>query len=426
MIAFRQIIQEMAAEKLHLGLTILAIAWATVSIASMLAVGEGLRQGLIRTTSNGNGDLIILTGGFATLDYGNFSKGKQLNLKPDDVDVLRALPSLAQVEPSAVWASSVTFKDNGTWQQPLAVYPQYKELTGLQVTAGGRWFNPLDIKEQRKVIVIGRNAAVSLFNEDDDYDWDNTPDLEASPIGRQVKVGEEKFTVIGILKNNPSNIENGTPIDYAVFVPFTTWQRFHVNPSLGAINIKPAPGADREKAAATARQVIARKYGATTEDMQLVQAQDMLLRQKTMRQFLIALQSFLGIIGLVTLAVAGIGIANVMYATVKRATRDIGIRMAVGAKPGAIKLHYLIQAFITISIGGAIGLTLTYALVQLLQNIPIQGSGFYDYLGQPTPELSFSIVSVVIFALSVIGIAAAWFPANHAAGITPLEALQSE
>ncbi len=80
MIAFRQIIQEMAAEKLHLGLTILAIAWATVSIASMLAVGEGLRQGLIRTTSNGNGDLILLTGGFATLDYGNFSKGKQTEL----------------------------------------------------------------------------------------------------------------------------------------------------------------------------------------------------------------------------------------------------------------------------------------------------------------------------------------------------------
>ncbi len=426
MLPLRQIIHEMTAEKMRLGLTILAIVWATVSIASMLAIGEGLRQGLIRTTSNGNGNLIMLTGGFATKDYGQFSKGKQLNLKPDDIDVLRALPSIEYAEPSATWAEDVRYNDNGTWQQPLAVYPQYQALTGLEIASGGRWFNPLDMKEQRKVIVIGHNAAVSLFNEDDDFDWDNIPDLSASPVGKQVKVGEENFMVIGVLKPNTSNIENGTPIDFAIFVPFTTWSRFNANSPIGAINIKPVQGVDREKVATMAKQVIARKYGASMDDKQLVQTQDMLLRQKTMRQFLIGLQSFLGIIGLVTLAVAGIGIANVMYATVKRATRDIGVRMAVGATPNDIKLHYLAQAFITIAVGGLIGLGLTYGLVNLLQNIPIQGNGLYDYLGQPTPELSFTIVSLVILALSIVGIAAAWFPTRHAASITPLEALQSE
>ncbi|PSW04402.1 ABC transporter permease [Photobacterium lipolyticum] len=426
MFPLRQILQEMAAEKLRLGLTILAIVWATVSIASMLAIGEGLRQGLIRTTSNGNGNLIMLTGGYATQDYGNFSKGKQLKLKSEDADVLRALPAVEQAEPSATWDASVRNEDNGTWQQPLAVYPQYKDLTGLAVAAGGRWFNPLDMKEQRKVIVIGHSAAVSLFNDSDDFDWDNMPELESSPIGKQVNVGDEKFTVIGVLNANTSNIEDGIPIDYALFVPFTTWQRFNVNASIGAIHIKPVDGLDRETIANTAEQVIARKYGGSMQDEQLLQMQDMLLRQKTMRQFLIGLQSFLGIIGFVTLAVAGIGIANVMYATVKRATRDIGVRMAVGAKPRDIKLHYLIQAFITVFIGGLIGLGLTYGLVQLLRHIPIQGSGFYDYLGKPTPELSLTIVSLVILALSIVGIAAAWFPVRRAASITPLEALQSE
>lgn len=392
----------------------------------MLAIGEGLRQGLIRTTSNGNGNLIMLTGGFATQDYGNYSKGKQLKLKPDDVDVLRALPAIEQVEPSTTWDASVRYEDNGTWQQPLAVYPQYKDLTGLDIASGGRWFNPLDMKEQRKVMVIGHSTAVSLFNESDDFDWNNMPELKSSPVGKQVKVGDENFTVIGVLKANSSNIEDGVPIDYAIFVPFTTWQRFNANASLGAIHIKPADGFDRKKIANTAKQVIARKYGASVQDEQLIQTQDMLLRQKTMRNFLIGLQGFLGIIGLVTLAVAGIGIANVMYATVKRATRDIGVRMAVGATPGDIKLHYMVQAFITIAIGGLIGLGLTYSLVELLQSIPIQGNGLYEYLGKPTPELSIAIVGLVILALSIVGIAAAWFPARHAAGITPLEALQSE
>lgn len=426
MFPLRQIVQEMAAEKLRLGLTILAIVWATVSIASMLAIGEGLRQGLLRTSTSGSGELIMLTGGIATQDYGDFSKGKQLKLKPEDVALLRALPAVEQAEASAAWNAQVRYKDNGTWQQPLAVYPEYKKLTGLEVAAGGRWFNPLDMQEMRKVIIIGQSAAVTLFNSNNDFDWNNMPALEVSPIGKQLKVGEENFTVIGVLKKNSANIENGTPVDFAVFVPFTTWRRFNKNAPLAAINIKPVAGLDRQKVAAVAKQVIARKYGASVDDQQLVQTQDMLLRQKTMRKFLIGLQSFLGLIGLVTLAVAGIGIANVMYATVKRATRDIGVRMAVGAKPSAIKVHYLIQAVITIAVGGLIGLGLTYGLVNILHNIPIQGNGFYQELGQPKPELSLTIVGLVILALSFIGIAAAWFPARHAASITPLQALQSE
>ncbi|MGR5145518.1 ABC transporter permease [Photobacterium alginatilyticum] len=426
MFVIRQLLQEMAAEKLRLFLTILAVVWATVCITVMLAAGEGLRQGLIRSSESGNGKLIYLNGGYAIKDFGRFHQGEQLKLKPEDIGVIRALPSVNRAEPSALWTTNVTHGDNGTWQSPLAVFPGYKDLMDFDIALGGRWFNPMDIKEQRKVIILGQSAAYQLFSDNDDFDWIDSPKLTSNPVGKTVKVGNETFTLIGLLKSDSSYIESGTPLDYAVFIPFSTWQRFNPNGELNAINIEPKKTVDRTVVAQKVKQVIARKYGASMEDDQLVQTQDLLLRQKTMRRFLIGLQSFLGIIGLVTLGVAGIGIANVMYATVKRATRDIGIRMAVGATPGDIKRHYLLQSLLTMTIGGVIGLMLTFSLIELLQSIPLDGNVIYDELGKPKPELSMPIVVIVVMSLALVGIAAAWFPANRAATITPLEALQND
>ncbi len=157
---------------------------------------------------------------------------------------------------------------------------------------GGRWFNPMDIKEQRKVIVLGQSTAYQLFSDNDDFDWIDSPKLTFDPVGKTVKVGNEEFTLIGLLKSDSSYIENGIPLDYAVFIPFSTWQRFNPHGALNAINIEPNKTVDRTVVAQKAKQVIARKYGASMADDQLIQAQDLLLRQKTMRRFLIGYRAF--------------------------------------------------------------------------------------------------------------------------------------
>ncbi|KGT34344.1 peptide ABC transporter permease, partial [Vibrio parahaemolyticus] len=243
---------------------------------------------------------------------------------------------------------------------------------------------------------------------------------------KKVKIGNEEFTVVGVLEKNSAQIELGDLINYSSFVPLATWTRFHVNGEIGGINVQPQADVDREALAKTIRQVIARRHGASVRMKQVVQVDDMFLKQKSMQQFLIGLQSFLGIIGFVTLAVAGVGIANVMYATVKRSTRDIGVRMAVGATPTAIRMHYLVQSLLTMMMGGALGLAVTYALVSAISSIPLEGNAFYEQLGKPVPELSGVVVAIVILTLVIIGAASAWLPANRAAKVSPLEALQSE
>ncbi|ATI48593.1 peptide ABC transporter permease [Vibrio parahaemolyticus] len=426
LLPMRQIFQEMAAEKLRLGLTILAVAWATLCIAAMLAVGEGIRQGVLKTAQNGNGNLIYLTGGMATVDHGAFHQGKFLTLKMDDSEVVRALPDVKSVAPTAKWKERITVGDRNSWQEPLAVTSEFQSMTNLVPMAGGRWLNPLDQKETRKVVVLGYELAADLFNPNEDFSWFATVTLQLNPVGEKVKIGNEEFTVVGVLEKNSAQIELGDLINYSSFVPLATWKRFHVNGEIGGINVQPQADVDREALAKTIRQVIARKHGASVSDEQVVQVDDMFLKQKSMQQFLIGLQSFLGIIGFVTLAVAGVGIANVMYATVKRSTRDIGVRMAVGATPTAIRMHYLVQSLLTMMMGGALGLGVTYALVSAISSIPLEGNAFYEQLGKPVPELSWVVVAIVILTLVIIGVASAWLPANRAAKVSPLEALQSE
>ncbi|CAI2292540.1 ABC transporter permease [Vibrio parahaemolyticus] len=426
LLPMRQIFQEMAAEKLRLGLTILAVAWATLCIAAMLAVGEGIRQGVLKTAQNGNGNLIYLTGGMATVDHGAFHQGKFLTLKMDDSEVVRALPDVKSVAPTAKWKERITVGDRSSWQEPLAVTSEFQSMTNLVPMAGGRWLNPLDQKETRKVVVLGYELAADLFNPNEDFSWFATVTLQVNPVGQKVKIGNEEFTVVGVLEKNSAQIEQGDLINYSSFVPLATWKRFHVNGEIGGINVQPQADVDREALAKTIRQVIARKHGASVSDEQVVQVDDMFLKQKSMQQFLIGLQSFLGIIGFVTLAVAGVGIANVMYATVKRSTRDIGVRMAVGATPTAIRMHYLVQSLLTMMMGGALGLGVTYALVSAISSIPLEGNAFYEQLGKPVPELSWVVVAIVILTLVIIGVASAWLPANRAAKVSPLEALQSE
>ncbi|MDF4459945.1 ABC transporter permease [Vibrio parahaemolyticus] len=426
LLPMRQIFQEMAAEKLRLGLTILAVAWATLCIAAMLAVGEGIRQGVLKTAQNGNGNLIYLTGGMATVDHGAFHQGKFLTLKMDDSEIVRALPDVKSVAPTAKWKERITVGDRSSWQEPLAVTSEFQSMTNLVPMAGGRWLNPLDQKETRKVVVLGYELAADLFNPNEDFSWFATVTLQLNPVGKKVKIGNEEFTVVGVLEKNSAQIEQGDLINYSSFVPLATWKRFHVNGEIGGINVQPQADVDREALAKTVRQVIARKHGASVSDEQVVQVDDMFLKQKSMQQFLIGLQSFLGIIGFVTLAVAGVGIANVMYATVKRSTRDIGVRMAVGATPTAIRMHYLVQSLLTMMMGGALGLGVTYALVSAISSIPLEGNAFYEQLGKPVPELSWVVVAIVILTLVIIGVASAWLPANRAAKVSPLEALQSE
>lgn len=165
LLPIRQIFQEMVSEKIRFALTVLAVAWATLCIAGMLAVGEGIRLGVMKTAQNGNGNLIYLTGGIATIDFGRFYTGKPLELKLDDSEIVKSLPEVKSVASTAMWEEDITVGDKYTWRQPLAVGHEFQSMTNLKLLNGGRWFNVIDQREQRKVVVLGYSIAAHFLTQ---------------------------------------------------------------------------------------------------------------------------------------------------------------------------------------------------------------------------------------------------------------------
>jgi putative ABC transport system permease protein len=171
--------------------------------------------------------------------------------------------------------------------------------------------------------------------------------------------------------------------------------------------------------------LVARYNGVDPQDETILTIVDIHDMQQKIQTTLNGTEIFLGIVGAMTLVVAGVGVANVMFISVKRATREIGIRMAVGARAWQILWHYIVEALVTTFIGGVIGISLAALLVWAVKQIPIDNE-IFQFFGKPMPVLSGLVMVVVIITLGITGLLAGFFPAWRAANVNPVEALRHE
>jgi len=172
------------------------------------------------------------------------------------------------------------------------------------------------------------------------------------------------------------------------------------------------------------RKVFAAKYGFDPEDERAIRNWDTVAGQKVMRNILLGIQGFLGIIGGLTLMIGGVGVANIMYATVKERTREIGVKMALGARPAWITGPLVLEGFAYTVLGGLLGLLFSMAIIIGLGFIPTEGNEALEFLGKPT--LSPAVGAIAAGILGVIGLLAAYFPARRAASIDPAQTLRYE
>jgi putative ABC transport system permease protein len=414
MIALNHITQEIRAHKTRFFLTLIAIAWGTATIIGLLSIGEGLRQSFGAAMTNVGKDLLIISPGQTSHAHQGQSAGQKIRLSP-----LTQSQGQAQ-HPNLSWQAEYEFsgiplshqKQKAPFYSGRAVTPAYQSLRAIQLKTGGRFISPLDMQQHRHVVVLGHQIAQWLFPQQ-------------SAVGEWIKLGRFAFQVIGVAKDKLQFSSYGAPDSYQLWIPSTTYQVLSGQNDVQHWIIKSPQPEYYSELIAQLRQMLARQQGFDANDSGALESDDFHQSQQESDQIFFGMQIFLGIVGSLTLIVASIGIANVMFMAVKQSTRQIGMQMAIGAQAYQITLHYLCESLLVTLSGGLLGIGIGAGFVWLANRLPFDPS-LFAFMARPNPVLSWPIIVTTLTILCITGLLAGWLPARRAAQVDPVIALRGD
>jgi putative ABC transport system permease protein len=394
-------------------LTIAAIAWGSLSLLILLAFGEGLKRQMGRAGSGLGSDIAIVWPGETTKPWQGRPAGVSIRPRIDDVELLRR--GIHGLEAAAgemrSWRTAYTYGTRTVNGRLTGAHVAYGEIRNHIPRRGGRFLNELDEIARRRVIFLGNELAADLFGE-------------AEPVGRELLVDDVPYVVVGVLAEKLQMGTYGGPDASHGVIPITTYQAQYGRDRLANIVLKPERPEWMGSVLAGMREILGRKYGFDPADERVLGAWDTVETSRMRNNLTLGIQMFLGIIGGLTLLVGGIGVANIMYAVVKERTREIGVKMALGARRGWITTPLVLESLVYTVVGGLAGFVMAVLLVAGLDLVPTEGNPALDMLGKP--RLSPSIAAANAAVLGFVGTLAGWFPARRAASIDPVETLRHE
>jgi len=409
---FRMFLKELRRQRKRMALTIFALVWGTFSIVILLAFGEGLnRQMKIANRGLGEG-IVIVSGGQTSKPYRGLGKGRRIRLRQEDVDLLKSrIPGIKLISPEGDrYANTLTYGRRSITQRVIGVYPSFEEMRTYYPQEGSRFINPADMKNKRRVVFLGTEVARRLFDEEE-------------PVGKTILINAVPFLVIGVMQDKIQNsMYNGPDVEKAA-VPYSTYKAMFGEETIYRFIYMPE---DITRAAAVKRsvyEVLSARHKFDPTDEQALRTWDTIEEEELFNKIFLGIQIFMGVIGGLTLMVAGVGVANIMYVAVRRRTKEIGIKMALGAKRRYVMAQFVSEALMIAFLGGAGGVSLSWLVVGGFRALSLEGD-VADLLAHPV--ISGQIMVLTALILGVIGFLAGLFPARKAARQNPVEALRYE
>ena len=404
LLTFRVAIRALGRNKLRSSLTMLGIIIGVGAVIAMVGIGQGASASIQSQIANlGNNMLFVMSG---SMNMGGMRGGAGSNntLTPEDAEAIeRECPSVRAVSPGVRANGQLVF-GNLNWVASSGIQGTNEKFPDIRAwpIASGEFFTEGDVRTAARVCVIGKTIADNLFAGSD-------------PTGQTMRIRNLPFRVIGVLSTKGQN-QYGQDQDDTVIVPFTTAQKkmlsiTHINQAMVSA-ISPAATFTAEKQITELLRQ-RHKLGPNQEN-------DFFVRNLTdvaeaADQSSKIMTNLLASIAGVSLLVGGIGIMNIMLVSVTERTREIGIRMAIGARSAAIRRQFLIESVTLSVVGGIFGI-----LLGVGASITISKT-----LNWPTLISPVSIFASVIFSVFV-GVAFGYYPARKAAGLDPIEALRYE
>jgi len=395
------------AHKLRSFLTVLGIIFGVAAVIGMLSIGEGAKQEALEQISQlGIQNILIKS---KPIVEGSSSNNQSVLKSPgltseDGWAILRTNPLIEDFLPLIQATQKVTNGSEHSEANLIGTFPNYPEMMKITPSKGG-FFNYLDEQDARKVCILGDAIRKKLF-------------YFQNPVGRQIKIGDLWFTVIGTFPSRlqgSGTFKNFRNMNNDIYIPFQTAQkRFYRELKQGKLDwlVVRVKDPNRIQEAANLLNIQLKARHKNRDDFQIVVPEALVRqRQKTQRIFNIVMGAIAGI----SLLVGGIGIMNIMLASVMERTHEIGIRRAVGATRRDILIQFMLEAIILSAIGGFLGIFLGFVLTKIITLY----ASWRTIISPESVVLAFGVSAAV-------GILFGIFPARKAALLDPIESLRYE
>ncbi|MHB8078890.1 MAG: ABC transporter permease [Candidatus Krumholzibacteriia bacterium] len=409
---FRQeLLHDLRHQKTRVFLTVGGIIWGTMSVVLLLAFGFGLEKRIMEGNLNYTDAVVTVRAGETSKPFQGLPAIRAVNFTMEDLQLLREnLPLVGLISPSFGRNGMIVSRGRErTTTYGEGAAPDFGLMRHFYPGAG-RFLNDADIVGKRRVVFLGDGIAKRLFAAED-------------PIGRLIEVDGLPYKVVGVMaKKVQMSMSNGPDAD-RVILPWSTFQTVYGENRVNRILIRPADRARTKELIRDIRDLLGRKYRFDPSDTYAVDIDDDIANEEIGRKIMLGLNIFFGVIGTMTLIVAGVGVANIMFVVVKERTQEIGIKRAVGARRRHVVIQHMIEALLITGGGGAVGILLSWAIVALVGLAP-DDAGPLRFMGHPIFSRTVALVTVTI--LAAIALLAGLFPARRAAEIDPIEALRYE
>lgn len=404
--SLKQFLNDMRRQKLRTILTMFGIFWGTCSIVLLFAFGKGISDAQIKSQKGLGENIAIFWPGITSKPYKGLPRGRRIRFTEDDIKLIKTKSVLVnRISPEySRWNVAMKYGKQSTTRNIVGIWPEFGEMRNLIPQMGSRFINDLDMQEKRRVVFIGDKLNADLFGD-------------APAVGETILMDGVPFTVIGILKKkNQDSSYNGRDSQKA-FIPSTTFQSMYSYRYPNDFVAQCKPQFTMKMTRAEIDQILGARYKYDPEDREALAVWDTTQGMTFIKNFFMAFRVFLVGIGIATLITGGIGVSNIMNVVLEERTKEIGIKMALGARKSYILSQFIVETLLITAIGGTLGFLFAYGIVSAFPLLKLE-----DYVGVPTVNFWGGIVAVVL--LGIVGLTAGYFPARRASNLQPVQALK--
>ncbi|MCP4703746.1 MAG: FtsX-like permease family protein [candidate division Zixibacteria bacterium] len=405
-LSIKQFFRDLRQQKLRTFMTMGGILWGTLAIVLLFAFGKGIQKAQIKSQKGMGENITIIWPGTTSKLWNGLPRGRDIRITDDDVSLMKArLSSVGRISPEYIrWSIPIEYNKIKSVQAVNGVWPEFGPMRNIIPEMGGRFINDLDMLQKRRVVFIGDRLKNELFGDED-------------AIGQYILINSMPFRVVGVLKPKEQDSSYSGRDNWKATIPLTTFKGMYSRNYPNNIVVQSKEGTSMATTKQDIYDIMAGKYDFDPSDTEALGMWDTTEGMEFFTNFFMAFRIFLVGIGIATLITGGIGVSNIMNVVLEERTKEIGIKMALGAKKKFVMMQFLTETLILTFVGGIIGWLIGFGIIKIFPMFQLD-----EFVGIPEIDYMGSLIAIVI--LGLVGLVSGYFPAKRAANLQPVQALK--